>query len=370
MLEHQDYKVADPDAFETPAMLVFDHLVDHNIQSLCAMADGAHNLMVHVKTHKSADITARQLQAGIAGFKCAILKELEMVLEAGAPHAILAYPMVQARKVERFADLSKTYDQARAYAVVSAPLHFDLLDQVATQRQQTLRVMLDLDVGMHRTGVATGDSALALYRAIDQHPFLEAAGIHAYDGHDHRPDAEGRQQAAQVHIDEIHTLKGQLEEAGLPVPLLVAGGSYSFLYYARTQGMYGSPGTSIYWDLNGVRGMPDMPFRYAALVLTQVVDRHPQQQTFTTDLGHKAIAGDPPQEYRASLLGREDAELIVQNEEHGVFRTSDPLPEIGDYILAAPGHVCATIVRHPGSYIVDAAGDLIDYYPHTARDRS
>ena len=153
------------------------------------------------------------------------------------------------------------------------------------------------------------------------------------------------------------------------MPLLVAGGSYSFLYYARTEGMYGSPGTSIYWDLNGVRGMPDMPFRYAALVLTQVVDRYPEQQTFTTDLGHKAIAGDPPQEYRARLLGLDEAELILQNEEHGVFQTSSPLPEIGDYILAAPGHVCATIVRHPGSYVMDAAGDLVDYYPHTARDR-
>ena len=133
--------------------------------------------------------------------------------------------------------------------------------------------------------------------------------------------------------------------------------------------MHGSPGTCIYWD-NGYGGtLPNMPFRWAALVLTQVVDRHPDHQTFTTDLGYKAIAGDPPVAKRATLLGLEETNLILQNEEHGVFSINGEPPAIGTYLLAVPGHVCPTTMRYPGSFVINTAGEVVDYYPHTARDR-
>ena len=156
----------------------------------------------------------------------------------------------------------------------------------------------------------------------------------------------------------------------MPVPRVVAGGSFSFAYYAATEGFHGSPGTVVYWDINGTTRMPDLPFRWAAMVLCQVVERHPERQTITTDLGVKAIAADPALESRARLLGHMAARLILQNEEHGVFHwEGDELPAIGQYLLAIPGHVCPTTIRYPGSYVVDAEGTVVDFYPHTARDR-
>ena len=74
-------------------------------------------------------------------------------------------------------------------------------------------------------------------------------------------------------------------------------------------------------------------------------------------------------ERRARLLGREGTELILQNEEHGVFRCQGELPAVGSYGLAVPGHVCPTAIRYPGSYVIDTTGEVIDYYTHTARDR-
>jgi D-serine deaminase-like pyridoxal phosphate-dependent protein len=115
--------------------------------------------------------------------------------------------------------------------------------------------------------------------------------------------------------------------------------------------------------------MPDMPFRWAALVLTQVVDRYPDQGTVTTDLGYKAISSDLPVEERAHLLGRDSAQLIHQSEEHGMFRVPGELPRVGDYLLAVPGHICPTTIRYPGSYVIDTAGSVVDYFTHTARDR-
>jgi D-serine deaminase-like pyridoxal phosphate-dependent protein len=115
--------------------------------------------------------------------------------------------------------------------------------------------------------------------------------------------------------------------------------------------------------------MPDMPFRCAALVLTQVVDRYPDEGTITTDLGYKGISSDLPECDRAVLLGHEMAQLVHQSEEHGVFRFPGELPDIGDYLLAVPGHICPTTIRYPGSHVIDAAGQVVDYFLHTARDR-
>ena len=373
MIEYGDYKVSDPDGIETPAMLVFESRVDHNIKSVCDLVGGGQNLMAHVKTHKSVDVARKQVEAGIAGFKCATLKELEMALEAGAPEAILTYPLVQRRKVERLAEAVDA-SSARVSVIASAERHVEVLAQVAAARgggqKKPLPVMLDLDVGMHRTGVAPGPEAVALYRRIAAAEGLEAAGLHVYDGHDHIGDEGGRQAAAQAHIDAANALRAELEGQGLPVERVVGGGSFSFAYYARAEGMHGSPGTGIYWDTGYADALPDMPFRWAALVLAQVVDRHPGQRTFTTELGHKAVSGDLPLERRARILGHEGARLVGQNEEHGVFRLEEgELPAVGDYVLAVPGHVCPTTIRYPGSFVVDDEGEVVDYYPHTARDR-
>jgi D-threonine aldolase len=369
MVTCQDYCVAEPDALETPALLVFQDLMDHNIRSACDMVGGGQNLMAHVKTHKSEAVACKQIAFGIDGFKCATLKELEMVLQAGADKAILAYPQAQERKIERFSDLSASYPNAWITTLVSSPFHLNVLASVATQRNQLLRVMLDLDAGMQRTGIDFGVLAGKLYREIGEHPLLQPAGFHLYDGQDHFRDVAQRAAAAQRNIKSLQAFQRQIERAGMPVPCVVAGGSFSFPFYARTEGMYGSPGTFVYWDRGYSAAMPDMPFRCAALILTQVVDRYVGAGTITTDLGSKAISSDLPIGKRATLLGQDTAELVAQSEEHGVFQFSGELPRVGGYLLAVPGHICPTTIRYPGIHVMDTAGQVIDYYVHTARDR-
>jgi len=369
MITWQDYAVAEPDALETPAMLLFQDRTDHNILRVCEMVGGGQNLIPHVKTHKSEAVARQQIEHGIEGFKCATLKELEMVLRAGARKAILAYPQVQERKIERLCDLTSSYPEVWIATIVSSPFHVEALATVCTRRKQAVRAMLDLDAGMHRTGIAFGPGAEELYGEIDADPLLEPSGFHLYDGHDQFSDVVQREAAAQRNIEALKEFRQQIEAAGMPVPCVVAGGSFSFPYYARTEGMYGSPGTFIYWDAGYSAAMPDTPFLCAALILTQVVDRHPDAGTMTTDLGSKGISSDLPVEERAYLLGHDTAELVSQSEEHGVFRVLGDLPRVGDYLLAVPGHICPTTVRYPGIYVIDTAGELVDYYQHTARDR-
>ena len=369
MITWQDYCVADPDALETPAMLLFQSLMDHNIRSVCELVGGGENLIAHVKTHKSEAVARRQVEMGIDGFKCATLKELEMVLRAGARKAILSYPQVQQRKIERLCDLVSSHPDAWIAAIVSSPFHLDQLATTSTRRKQLLRVMLDLDAGMHRTGIGFGSDADKLYRAIDAHPYLQPSGFHLYDGHENFTDLKQREAAAQKHIKALQEFQAQIESAGMSVPCVVAGGSFSFAYYARTEGMYGSPGTFIYWDVGYSDAMPDMPFRWAALILTQVVERYPEEGKITTDLGSKGISSDLPVEERASLLGLDSAILVQQSEEHGVFQIEGDLPPVGEYMLAVPGHICPTTIRYPGIHVLDTDGQVVEYFSHTARDR-
>jgi D-serine deaminase-like pyridoxal phosphate-dependent protein len=369
MITFQDYNVADPDALETPAMLLFQDVMDQNIRSVCELVGGGQNLIAHVKTHKAEAVARKQVEFGIHGFKCATLKELEMVLQAGAGKAILSYPQGQEIKIERLCDLVSSYPEAWIAAIVSSPRHLEVLDTVSTRRQQSLRVMLDLDAGMHRTGIGFGPDAAELYREIDAHPYLEPAGFHLYDGHDNYSDLAQREAMAQRHIEALQEFRRQTEAAGIPVPCVVAGGSWSFPYYARTEDMYGSPGTFIYWDAGNTTGMPDMPFQCAVMILTQVVDRYPDAGTITTDLGCKGISSDLLLGERAFLLGHDSAELVLQSEEHGVFRIEGDLPPVGDYLLAVPGHICPTTIRYPGCHVIDSSGQVVDYYLHTARDR-
>jgi len=371
MIEMAGYRVADPESLETPVMVVYEERVDHNIRALGELVGGSDNLMPHVKTHKAEAVARKQVESGVVGFKCATLSEAEMALNAGGKEVVLAYPLTQRIKAERFADLAAQNAEALVVAIVSRPEHVDLLGRVAQECGTVLRAMVDLDVGMHRTGVEVGAGAADLYRQAAAHPHIEMRGLHIYDGHDHYGDPAERAQVAQVHIDEVRGLVQALRDEGFPVERLVGGGSFSFAYYARAEGFCGSPGTCIYWDTGYGDAMPDMPFQWAALVLGQVVDVYAGEgeQTVTTDLGHKAICGDIPLEKRARLLNDPEAELVGQNEEHGVFRWQGPLPAIGTYVLAVPGHVCPTTMRYPGSYVLDAEGQVVDYYPHTARDR-
>ena len=368
MIGWNGYKLRDPDNISTPAMLVFREVMENNI-ALCNRIGGTENLMVHVKTHKSLEVTRIQLEAGVAGFKASTLRELEMVLEAGAKVAVLAYPLAQARKAERLAKLCAAHPDAAVHAIVSKPLHVKLLEGAGARHGQPLKALLDLDVGMSRTGVAPGQGAEEIYRSLHEGEHVEATGLHAYDGHDHEPNPARREILAAAHIEEVKRFRDLARGQGWSVDLIVGGGTFSFPYYAREEGMFGSPGNFIYWDAHYADLMPDMPFRWAAFVLTQVVDSYPERGLFTTDLGNKAVAPDRPIPERAVLPNLPNAQLRAQNEEHGVFEITGEVPKVGSYLLAAPGHVCPTTIKYPHSLWIDSDGNVTGVNEHTARDR-
>jgi len=368
MFEIDGYRVARPEEIETPALLVFEDRLAHNIKDVIDLAGGSANLMAHVKTHKSAEVLRRQMAAGISRFKTATLTETEMVAAAKGSQALLAYPLVSSVKIDRFIAMQKRYPRTRFQLITAHPENAAVLSAAAEKNGVRLEIMVDLDVGQHRTGIGREDAG-SLYEKIASLPGLVPAGIHAYDGHVSDPDPALRESEALACLEQVQTLARQLEARGLAVPFKVMGGSFTFPTYARAEGVFASPGTWVYWDLNNLILLPEMPFRPAALVLAQVIDVMPERGQVTLDLGSKAVSTDMDRRKRFSILGAPRARLLLQNEEHAVIATEGHNLKLGDYVLAVPGHVCTTVFRYPGSWFIDTSGKVAGWNEHTARDR-
>ena len=350
MAGHAWYELNDPDGVVSPALLVYPDRVRHNIDEMIRVAGDAGRLRPHVKTHKCPDIVRMQLEAGIRRFKCATIAEAEMLALTGAPDVLVAYPL-HGPNAARLVKLQESYPQTRFAALVDNPSVLERLSETAVGGQTTLRLFVDLDTGMGRTGIPPGEEAFELYRRICTTPGLEAGGLHAYDGHIRHTDLNQRTEASDLAFEGVRNLRERLEASGYPVPEVVAGGSPTFPVHALRKDVQVSPGTTLLWDARYAELFPDMDFLPAAVLLCRVISK-PGPDTLCLDLGHKAIA--PEMEFpRVALMGLEDCVQTGQSEEHLVLRCPSATLEVGEVCYGIPMHICPTVAKYPELLVVE-----------------
>ena len=315
------------------------------------IAGSPDRLRPHVKTHKTAEIINMQMERGINRFKCATIAEAELLGRLGAADILLAYQPVGPDQ-ERFLNLQAAYPGSRFAALVDHGQVLESLGELATARKARIRLYLDLNTGMDRTGIAPGAPAAALYRKIAEHPHLEACGLHAYDGHIRQTDTGERQAASDRAFEGVATLRKRLEADGMEVPETITGGSPSFPMHANREGVVLSPGTTLLWDARYQSLFPDMPFEIAAVLLARVVS-HPRPATACLDLGHKAIA--PEMDFpRVVLPDLPGCRQVGQSEEHLVLDCAGgAMPEIGQVLYGFPMHICPTVAKYPELLVVE-----------------
>jgi D-serine deaminase-like pyridoxal phosphate-dependent protein len=315
---------------------------------MVAIAGSADRLRPHVKTHKLGELVQMQMGFGIKKFKCATIAEAEMVARAGAPDVLLAYQPV-GPKAQRFAQLVKTFPTTKLAAIADDESAIRALSAAAQAAGVTIRLFLDLDCGMHRSGIAPGARAAELYRLIASLSGLEPAGLHAYDGHIDDKDVSVRTKECDDAFAAVIALRRELSD--VPVPAIVAGGTPSFPIHARRTDVECSPGTSVLWDIGYANGCPDLEFLHAALVLTRVISK-PGKNRLCLDLGHKAIAAEKPHP-RVQFLNLPDAQAVTHSEEHLVVETAlaDEF-SVGDVLYGVPRHICPTVALHAEAVVV------------------
>ena len=225
------------------------------------------------------------------------------------------------------------------------------LSQAASAVGIVIETYIDIDCGMHRTGIAPEDVAVALYRLLTTLPSLKAAGIHAYDGHIHDHDLSARTQAVESSFTMVEAFRDKLIVLGLPVPNYIASGTPTFAIHAKRGAYECSPGTCVLWDWGYGTKHPDLDFLHAALVLTRVISK-PSAGRITCDLGHKAIAAENPHP-RVYFLNLPDAKFVMHSEEHLVIETPGASEfKIGDALYGVPWHICPTVALHSYANVV------------------
>lgn len=362
------YALRDASDLLSPGLLIYRDLVRQNLLDMIAMARGSERLRPHVKTHKMAEIVRMAELMGIRKHKCATIAEAEMVAAAGGTDILLSYPLT-GPNLKRFAYLVRGYRHTTFRATVDHAESARALSDAVAGLDRSVPVLLDLEIGMGRTGIDPGEPAAELYALVNRLPNLMADGLHAYDGQVHDTDREERRRSAQPGMERTLALRDRLLRRGMAVPRMVVGGTPTFPIHAELDipGIECSPGTSVLNDHGYSTRYPDLAFTPAALLLTRVIS-HPQPGRICLDLGHKAVAADPGGT-RFRLLDLDDARPIVHSEEHLVIEThqANTLP-IGTALLAMPTHICPTVALHRCAYVIED-GQVVDQWEVTARDR-
>lgn len=350
----------------SPALVFYPERIEENIRRMVRIAGDAARLRPHVKTHKTPEVVALQLAQGIRRFKCSTIAEAEMAATAGAPDVLLAMQPV-GPAVARFLALMRAFPGTAFSAIVDAVDALDALSAAAVAGGAMVRLWLDVNSGMDRTGIVPGDEAIRLYRALCGRPGVVPGGFHVYDGHIHEHDPEARARQCDGEFAAVARMIDAVRAEGLPVPATVAGGTPTFPMHARRNGVELSPGTPLLWDAGYSAAYRDLDFLHAAVLVGRVVSK-PAGLRVTFDLGTKAVASEMPQP-RLSLLGLDGSTIVAHNEEHLVVETPEAARfRTGDVVYAVPVHICPTVARYE-SVGVAVGGRCTGEWRVTARNR-
>jgi len=349
------WQVADEKKLDTPVLLIYPERVKQNIAACIAMlGNDTSRLRPHVKTSKSENTIRLLLETGVQKFKCATIAEAELLAICKAPDVLLAYQPVGI-KIERLLQLIQQYPGTQFSCLVDNSSSAEQLSQAAAAHTITIDVYIDLNAGMNRTGIVPGDEAFELYSYASSLPGIDVKGLHAYDGHISNPDPVIRKAEVDAAFAPVFALVAQLTAAGLPQPVIIAGGSPSFPFHAADTRVECSPGTFVYWDQGYATQLKDQPFVPAALVAVTVVS-FPAPGKVCIDLGHKAIAAESELIKRAFFLNAPLLKINGHSEEHMILEGSDHYDlKIGDILYALPWHICPTVALY------DAAIAVVDH---------
>ena len=354
----------DPDlpaliAISTPALVVDQIALDANIARMAQIATRCGvKLRPHAKTHKSAFIAGKQLANGAIGIACATLSEAEALAAAGVTGLLITSPIVGADKIARLVRLNRERPLA---VVVDHPSHVEALAAVLASGEPPLEILVDVDIGQGRTGVANGQDGVALARMVADQPQLAFRGLQGYAGHiQHIIDGEERQVAAARSGEQLRAVVAGLAAAGLNCPVISGSGTGAHTF--DTSGPYTEwqVGSYVFMDADyGRIRQADgerLPFAPALFVLATVVSAN-QPGQITIDAGTKALAtnGPPPDCFRGLPDG---CSYTFGGDEHGIITLPPGAtpPRLGARVLVGATHCDPTVNLHACYHVVDSSG--------------
>jgi 3-hydroxy-D-aspartate aldolase len=350
---------------ETPALVVDLEAYEHNLDLMAASLAGKPvRLRGHAKTHKCPVVALHQIARGAVGSCCQKVSEAEAMVAGGVKNVLVSNEIVDRRKIERLVALAR---QAEVAVCVDDPRNVDDLDAAARAAGVRLAVLVEVDVGNLRCGVAPGEPAVALARHVAEKRGLRFAGLQAYYGRaQHINEEEKRRAAIDTCIADVRHTVDLLKRQGLACEMVSGAGTGSYRWEAAS-GVYNEvqAGSYCFMDVEYglVEGFP-REFRQSLFVLASVMS-HPTRDRAVVDAGLKALSVDKGM---PRVHGQADVEFLRASDEHGVLRVDEnarPLG-LGDRVWLIPGHCDPTINLYDW-YVAVRGGRVEALWPITAR---
>ena len=334
-------------AIDTPALLLDLDAFEANLDGMAALlAPTGTRLRAHAKTHKSPVIAHQQIARGAVGQCVQKVGEAEILAWGGVPDILVSNEVVGAAKLARFAALARI---ARVAICADDAAQVSAIEAAAEQAGRRLTVLVEIDVGAGRCGVAPGPDAVALAQRIAGSRNLIFGGLQAYHGsaqHLRRP--EQRQAAITGAIDASRRTVEQLRQQGLDCPIVGGAGTGTFALESAS-GVYTEiqAGSYCFMDADYARnldgaGAPVGTFRHALFVLASVMSM-PRPGIAVVDAGLKALATDSG---FPEIWGRPQLRYVGASDEHGKLECqAGDAPELGEKLRLVPGHCDPTVDR-------------------------
>ncbi|OYW14631.1 MAG: alanine racemase [Sphingomonadales bacterium 12-62-5] len=306
---------------ETPALLLDLDAFEHNLDTMAAMlAPTGAKLRAHAKTHTP-------------------------------------------RKLARLAALSSI---ARVAVCADSEAGIAAIEAAAAAAGLRMTVLVEIDCGAGRCGVAPGPEAVALAERIAGSRHLVFGGLQSYHGSaQHRRTPEARAEAIGAAAEETRRTVEQLRQRGLACAIVGGAGTGSFAHELAS-GVWNEiqAGSYAFMDADYARNEDPPPFRQSLFVLSQVMSA-PKPGVAVLDAGHKAVAVDSGLPLVHGLPG---VTYAGASDEHGSLKAEDPslLPKLGQSVRLVPGHCDPTVDRYDW-YVGVRKGRVECLWPVAAR---
>jgi D-serine deaminase-like pyridoxal phosphate-dependent protein len=355
----------------TPALVLDRAAFARNIAAMQEHCNRVRlKLRPHAKTHKSVTIAKEQLAAGAVGQCCAKLGEAEALADGGIDSILITSPIVASQAFARVGALNARMNDLMV--VADSDVCVDGYARAARESKRPLKVIVDVDIGLHRTGVSPGGPALNLAQRIKA-AGLWFMGLQGYAGQlQHVADFEERQMKSLAAVKLLGETRDLLVRHGLPCPIVSGGGTGTYnidpdarVFTELQAGSYVFMDKQ-YNDVRIANGAP-LPFETSLFVQTTVISAN-TAGIVTTDAGLKAFAteaGEPVIQSGAP----EGAKYFFFGDEQGGVLTGDKQMELGTIALCSAPHCDPTVNLYDFYHVVE--GDaLVDIWPIEARGRS
>lgn len=339
-----------------------------HMMSLCRAA--GIKLRPHGKTHKCSQLAFEQFTAGAVGICCATAHEAIAFARAGVGKLLITSPVGQPRHLRALADLHE--------AGVDLMIVIDQVDAIATWEallinpERPLPALVDIDIGMGRTGASTLEQALAIGRRLSGSRTLAYAGVQAYSGRvQHINDYRERRRTYWGQLDRLEATLEALDNAGLPAPIVSGGGTGTFAIDVE-RGLYteSQAGSYIFMDVeyNDVELFEGSPCPYGvSLTLRASVISTNFAGHVTLNAGFKSLATDGPlpRLHGETFAG---AHYELYGDEYGrlILEPGQCALPTGTYVELITPHCDPTVNLHDYLHVID--GDtLVDIWRIDAR---